>query len=153
MSAPKEATMPSANETPQPTDDKKPTSLRTYLKTARASLKSYIKGGVDSANAALAGLEASTENMGHPVIASLKTLKSEGDIAASHLSNVYKHRKEYGPHIVAGSSLLLGGMVGLRRGRIPGIVTASATGLLAYVGVYELDFDKIPQIIFGDSQN
>ena len=112
-------------------------------------LKSSIKAGVDTTNRALAGLQETSEKIGHPVVESVKHIKHEGEIAAHHIGSMYESRKEYGPHIIAGSSLLVGGIVGLRRGRVPAVVSAAATGLLTYVGVYEFEIHKIPQIIFG----
>lgn len=115
-------------------------------------LKSSIKAGVDTTNRALAGLQESSEKIGHPVVESLKHIKHEGEIAAHHVGTLYESRKEYGPQIIVGSSLLVGGIVGLRRGRVPAVVSGAATGLLTYVGVYQFELHKIPQIIFGQEK-
>jgi hypothetical protein len=112
-------------------------------------LKSSIKAGVDTTNRALASLQESSEKIGHPVVESLMHIKHEGEIATHHIGSLYESRKEYGPQIIVGSSLLVGGIVGLRRGRVPALVSGAATGLLTYVGVYEFEMHKIPQIIFG----
>jgi hypothetical protein len=119
------------------------------ISEVQSLLKSSIKTGVEKTNKALAGLEESSEKIGHPVVEALKSVKHEGEIAAHHIGSLYESRKEYGPQIIVGSSLLVGGIFGLRRGRVPAVVSGAATGLFTYVGVYEFEMHKIPQIIFG----
>jgi len=48
----------------------------------------------------------------------------------------YEHRGQYGPQIVAGSAALIGGVVALRTGKIPGALAAGLTGAAAYGNVY-----------------
>ena len=49
---------------------------------------------------------------------------------------LYQQREYYGPQLVAGSAFLVGSLVSLRRGRIPGFFTAAATGGSAYGAIY-----------------
>ena len=83
------------------------------------------------------------------MVSSLHNIQHEGEVVANKVTQFYEKRKQYGPEIIGGSALLVGGIVGLRRGRVPAIATAAATGFLAYVGVYELDLHRMPDIIFG----
>lgn len=119
------------------------------MKDIQKSLKSSIKSAVESANNVLAALEAQADKYGKPVITSLHNIQHEGEIVANKASHFYEKRKQYGPEIIGGSALVVGGIVGLRRGRVPAVATAAATGFLAYVGVYELDLHRIPDVIFG----
>ena len=48
----------------------------------------------------------------------------------------YEHRGQYGPQIVAGTALVLGGAVALRTGKIPGVLAAGLGGAAAYGNVY-----------------
>lgn len=129
--------------------DATPTPSMPSVSSVQASLKTSIKSGVESANNVLAGLEESADKYGKPVVSSLHNIQHEGEIVANKASQFYEKRKQYGPEIIGGSALLVGGIVGLRRGRVPAVATAAATGFLAYVGVYELDIHRIPDVIFG----
>jgi hypothetical protein len=119
------------------------------VSSLQASLKTSIKSGVESANKFLAGLEERADKYGQPVVSSLHNIQHEGEVVANKVTQFYEKRKQYGPEIIGGSALLVGGIVGLRRGRVPAIATAAVTGFLAYVGVYELDLHRMPDIIFG----
>lgn len=123
------------------------------MASMKTSLKSSIKSGVESANNVLAGLEESADKYGKPVVTSLHNIQHEGEIAANKATQFYDKRKQYGPEIIGGSALVVGGIVGLRRGRVPAVATAAATGFLAYVGVYELDVRRFPDIIFGQEDS
>lgn len=61
-----------------------------------------------------------------------------------------RRRKEFAPHIISSSAILAGGFAAMRRGRIAGILGASAAGAVAYGVVYdEIIVDKVPDMIFG----
>ena len=126
-----------------------PTPSVPSASDVQASLKKSIKSGVESANTALAGLQERADKVGQPLVKSLHTVQHEGAIVANKATELYTKRKQYGPEIIAGSSLLVGGIVGLRRGRVPAVVSGAATGFLTYVGVYELDLHRLPDVIFG----
>lgn len=115
----------------------------------QSSLKSSIKAGVNSANNILASLEEQADRYGKPVVKSLHDIQHEGEIVANKASVFYEKRKQYAPEIIGGSALLVGSIVGLRRGRLPALATGAATGFLAYLGVYEIDLHRMPDIIFG----
>lgn len=118
--------------------------------SVQSSLKSSIKAGVNSANKFLAGLEDTADKYGKPVVKSLQNVEREGEAFASKATKFYDQRKQYAPEIIGGSALLVGGIVGLRRGKLPAVATGAATGFLAYLGVYELDLHRMPDIIFGN---
>jgi len=115
----------------------------------KASLKTSIKSGVENANNFLASLEERADKYGQPVVASIHDIQHSGVVVAYKATQCYEKRKQYAPEIIGGSALVVGSLVGLRRGRIPAVATAAATGFLAYVGVYEIDLRRIPDVIFG----
>lgn len=112
------------------------------------SLKSIIKSGVAASNRALANMEESTEKIRTPVVSAMKTIESEGKTVAHQVGHVYQVRHEYAPHIIGGASLL-GGLIGLRRGRVPAVMVGSLSGFFAYLGVYQVDISKLPDHVFG----
>lgn len=130
-----------------------PTPSVPSVSEMQASLKKSIKSGVNSANVFLADLQEHVDKVGQPVVKSLHNVQHEGAIVATKASDFWSKRKQYGPEIIAGSSLFVGGIMGIRRGRIPAVVSGTMTGFLTYVGVYELDFDRIPDVIFGKEEN
>ena len=112
------------------------------------SLRSAIKSGVQATNNALATLEQSTEQIRTPVVATVQKVEQEGRYVAHQVAHVYQSRREYAPVLIGGSAVV-GALVGLRRGRVPAVITGSVTGFLAYLGVYQVDFHKLPDHIFG----
>lgn len=124
-------------------------SVESFAKLLETNLKASIKSGVESANNVLGSLEEQAEKYGRPVVSSLHKIEHEGEIVAHKVSSFYDKRKQYGPEIIGGSALVVGSIVGLRRGKIPALATATATGFLAYLGVYEIDLRRFPDIVFG----
>ena len=126
--------------------------LAAQISAMRASLKSGIKVAVDATNDALASAEETTISVRKPIAEGVKTVEHEGSKAISEVWKAYEHRHEYGPHIVGGSALLVGGLVGMRRGRIPAAVSAALIGGLAYTFVYEpFPLQDIPDMLKGSS--
>ena len=108
-----------------------------------------LSAAVSATNAALAQVE---EKTGAASLTVLSRMRSVGN-QARHIFRdgfvLYERRGQYGPQLVAGSALLLGGIVGLKRGRIPGALVGSAAAAGSYANVYGIDgfaFDgkKIP---------
>uniref|UniRef100_A0A7S2YS37 MICOS complex subunit n=1 Tax=Entomoneis paludosa TaxID=265537 RepID=A0A7S2YS37_9STRA len=127
--------------------------VKSQVGSIRGVLKGGIKATVDAANDGLAKIEESTISIQKPVVEGMKTAEKEGAKLITQGSHIYERRHEYGPHIVGGSSLLLGGLVGLRRGRIPGAVSAAVAGGLSYAFVYEpIPLPDLPDMIFGKKE-
>lgn len=118
------------------------------MKGIEETLRSSIKSGVSTANAALASLEKSTEKVRKPIVTSLHSAGKEGKYAAQEASHFYSVRHEYAPHIIGGATVL-GGLVGLRRGRVPAAVVGSFSGFFSYLAVYQVDFSRLPDHVFG----
>lgn len=119
------------------------------VSSIQSSIKSSIKAGVNAANKVLAELEDKADTYGKPVVKSLQNIEHEGEVIANKATKFYDQRKQYAPEIIGGSALLVGGIVGLRRGKLPAVATGAVTGFLAYLGVYELDLHRMPDIVFG----
>jgi hypothetical protein len=119
-------------------------------KPSENPLRSFVKATVDTANTALASLEQASKGVRQPVGSSLKTLGEQSSVVGGKVKYVYQRRHEFAPQLIAGSAVLGGGMMALRRGRIAGLVGAVGTGGLAYAVVYDqVNMDHLPDIIFG----
>ena len=113
------------------------------------SLRAAIQSAVQSTNKALASLEQDTERIRTPVVNAIHVLETQGQGVAHRAAHVYRCRRDYAPFLIGGSALLVGGLVGLRRGRAPAAITGSVAGFLTYLGVYEVDVSKLPEHVFG----
>jgi len=114
----------------------------------RALLKTFIKVAVSTCNKELANLEQTSEQVSMPLVATLKDAKQQGEFVVRKVVTAYETRHEYGPHIIAGSALFFGSIVGLRRGRLPAFAVGTAFGFAAYLAVYEVNIYKFPEIVF-----
>lgn len=114
----------------------------------RKTLKSAIKPAVDSTNKTLASIEESTEAIRKPLVETTGRMNREGKKLAHQASNLYAVRQQYGIENIAGATIL-GGLVGLRRGRIPAATIGSLSGFLAYIFVYQVDARHLPSKLFG----
>mmetsp|Transcript_33807 Transcript_33807/g.81973 ORF Transcript_33807/g.81973 Transcript_33807/m.81973 type:complete len:127 (+) Transcript_33807:33-413(+) len=96
-----------------------------------------IKEAVALTNIGLSKLERLGKDIQQPIAQSFGTVGDKSSEALDVAFNAYDKRKEYGSQIIASSSLGFG-VVGLvRRGRIGGIIGASAAGATAYGIVYD----------------
>jgi hypothetical protein len=112
------------------------------------SMRESIKSGVEAANRTLANLEETSDRISKPVVSTFHKVEREGRDIAQQVSYVYTFRHDYAPYLMGGS-FLLGGLLGLRRGKIPAAVTASMFGFISYLGVYQVDIKKLPEHVFG----
>lgn len=118
------------------------------MKNFEESLRSTIRSGVTAANGALASMESSTESIRKPMVTSIKTVGKEGKYLAQEASHLYSARREYAPHIIGGATVL-GGLIGLRRGRVPAAIAGSLSGFISYLAVYQVDVARLPDHILG----
>ncbi|KAL7472689.1 hypothetical protein ACHAXS_013074 [Conticribra weissflogii] len=95
-----------------------------------------IKRFVAATNSTLAALEETTTTSSTALISRIRSLGHQGSVIASRAISTYEHRGQYGPQVVAGAALLVGGAVGLRSGKIPGVLAAGAGGAAAYGNIY-----------------
>mmetsp|Transcript_14787 Transcript_14787/g.19352 ORF Transcript_14787/g.19352 Transcript_14787/m.19352 type:complete len:167 (-) Transcript_14787:94-594(-) len=125
----------------------------SQIGSLRASLKQGVKASVHATNDALAKAEETTIELRKPIAQGLKTMEYEGSKGIAVVWKAHARRHEFGPHIVGGSALLVGALVGLRRGRIPGVVSAAVAGGLAYAFAYEpFPLQDIPDLVFGNKK-
>lgn len=124
-------------------------TLPSFTGRSGDPLYDCLSTAVSATNATLAQVE---EKTGAASLTVLSRMRSVGN-QARHIFRdgfvLYERRGQYGPQLVAGSALLLGGIVGLKRGRIPGALVGSAAAAGSYANVYGIDgfaFDgkKIP---------
>jgi len=120
--------------TDQVTPDSSPASPK---KTSNDTLLlQSIKQIVKVTNAGLASFEEATDESSTMFVSRLLELAKQGRYIATRAATTYERRGQYGPQIVAGSAAVVGGVVALRTGRIPGALAASVTGAAAYGNVY-----------------
>jgi hypothetical protein len=130
-----------------PKDNKLP-SMDDIHKSFKASLKSAVQ----STNSFLASLEHATT----PLVNTVKSVEKEGSAFARQAvttgQTLYDRRFEYGPYLVASSSLVVGGIFAVRRGKLPGVLGGAFAGGLTYVAIYETKFDKYSDLVFGKKE-
>jgi hypothetical protein len=98
------------------------------------NLKSNLKSAIQSTNRALASLEDFVDiNISAPVSKGLQ----QSAVYTAKAKKVYEHRLEYGPYLVAGSAVVVGGIMSLRRGKISGALAGLLSAGAAYTAVYE----------------
>lgn len=102
-------------------------------------LKETLRSAVAATNRALAQLEKTTRSIQAPVSSAWQQASATGTMAAAYALEAYEHRHEYGPAAVVTTSVVTGGIVSLRRGRLPGAVAAVLAGGAAYGVIYGLD--------------
>jgi hypothetical protein len=101
------------------------------------SFRSTIRSGVDSANKALATVQEVTEQVQKPVVQGLHLVQDETQYLAHQARRFYDYRYEYGPYFVFAGAVMVGSVVTMRRGRVPGALAGIATGGVTYVSLYE----------------
>jgi hypothetical protein len=133
---------------------------RSTLKNARATFERNVRTGVHesvhSANKLLASLEKQTSEVSKPVAQGLQRVQQE---VVPHWTQqavrVYEQRLDYGPQLVAGSTVLVGSWVALRRGKIPAAFYGTLAGSLAYLIVYDPPVPPLEDVadwIFGEKK-
>eukprot|EP00584_Thalassiosira_punctigera_P011531 CAMPEP_0172568902 /NCGR_PEP_ID=MMETSP1067-20121228/121458_1 /TAXON_ID=265564 ORGANISM="Thalassiosira punctigera, Strain Tpunct2005C2" /NCGR_SAMPLE_ID=MMETSP1067 /ASSEMBLY_ACC=CAM_ASM_000444 /LENGTH=146 /DNA_ID=CAMNT_0013360615 /DNA_START=220 /DNA_END=660 /DNA_ORIENTATION=+ len=96
-----------------------------------------IKQFVNLTNSTLANFERATDESSTMIVSRLRQLGRQGWHIASRSLSTYEHRGQYGPQIVAGAAVVVGGAVALRTRRVPAaLVGAGLGGAAAYGNVY-----------------
>jgi len=99
-------------------------------------LRQFVKGTVDATNHTLACMEHSYNDAQEFVSSRIRPLYRQMSYAGSRILDLYEQRQLYGPQIIGSSSVLLGGLTAVRRGRIPGAFMGVMAGAGAYAAVY-----------------
>jgi hypothetical protein len=94
---------------------------------------------VSATNAALARVEEKTGAASSTVLLRTRSLSSQARTLFRDGLVLYERRGQYGPQLVAGSAVLFGSIVGLRRGRVPGALVGSGVGVGAYANIYGVE--------------
>lgn len=100
------------------------------------SLKTSIKKVVDVTNSTLATFEKATDESSTAFVSRLTSVGKQARHIANRTMTAYENRTSYGPHFVAGTALLVGGAVALRRGKFTGAFAGALGGAVAYGNVY-----------------
>ena len=110
-----------------------------YKKVADESLRSGIKSLVNTTNTTLASLEHTTNVTSTSIVSRLNTIGHQLRYAYGRWSAMYNNRQTYGVPVIAGSALVVGSIVGVRRGKIVGGVSALFTGGGCYANIYGIN--------------
>jgi hypothetical protein len=138
----------------KPDDDNKNNDLlnnmiaqaRSMMRDAVATFKSNVRLGVhesvQSANKMLEFAEKQTNELRKPVSHGLKRVQQQVvPYWTEKAVRIYEQRLDYGPQLVTGSAVLVGGYKALRRGNgasmLPAAFYATFAGSLAYMIIYE----------------
>jgi len=104
------------------------------------SLNAVIKASVEQTNNILSQLEITKQDIDFRInsfaSSRLQPLMYQMKNVVNKAIVLYSQREYYGPQIVAGSAIAVGGLVTLRRGRLPGFFTAGVTGTGTYTAIY-----------------
>mmetsp|Transcript_13659 Transcript_13659/g.24730 ORF Transcript_13659/g.24730 Transcript_13659/m.24730 type:complete len:149 (+) Transcript_13659:151-597(+) len=99
-------------------------------------IRAPIKSAVGFTNATLADVEEAYHNVKSEVMPNLEAAATTVQAGAQHVVTVYEKRRQYGPAIIGGTAVVMGGLVTLRRGKVPGAFVGALSAAGAYVGVY-----------------
>jgi hypothetical protein len=117
---------------------------------ASKSFKAYLHNGVESVNKVLSAVHDTADSVRSPILKGIDEVESRSSVVATKAMLMYERRHEFGPHIVGGSAIGVGGLIAMRRGRVPGALMGIMAGGLAYLAVYEsVPLSDIPDVIFG----
>mmetsp|Transcript_17218 Transcript_17218/g.24237 ORF Transcript_17218/g.24237 Transcript_17218/m.24237 type:complete len:132 (+) Transcript_17218:116-511(+) len=121
-------------------DDDKPNNNTNPLRTG-------IKAFVNSTNSVLASLERTSQTVGKPLVDNIHVIGQESAKIGGQLVHAYEVRKQYGPEIIGTTAFCMTSLVGLRRGKLPGVVAGTMTAGLTYLGIYEVDLYQLKEKI------
>jgi len=102
----------------------------------REHLKIGIVRAVNTTNTILSELEKTNDTVQATFVSRARPLMTRLRYNFQRTFQYFDQRAYYGVPIVIGSSLMAGLLVGVRRGRVPGVITGLITGGGAYCGVY-----------------
>jgi hypothetical protein len=122
-------------------------------KQPQDQLKEAIKSAVASANDGLERLQVKFDDFKKPISSTLQTVQDGSASTVDSIKNLYQRRHEYAPEIIGGTTVVTGGYFLLRRGRAAAVLGGMLGAGAAYAIVYdEFDFEKIPDVVFGNKK-
>jgi len=131
--------MTESNDTPKSSENMESVGgVSNGWTKARSTMKSGIKSGVDGLNDVLASSEVQYTSIVSRLSTSSIYMRRLGERSMGHLVRYYSVRRDYGVEAVVGSTVVIGGLTGLRRGRIQGAAAGILAGSLAYGFAYGL---------------
>jgi len=102
----------------------------------RSTFRHGITTAVSTTNTLLAHLEQTNTTANTHIVSRIRPIGENLRVGLQRSFIAYEQRRNYGVPIVVGSAVVVGAVVGVRRGKIPAVVMSAATGLGSYVGVY-----------------
>lgn len=103
-------------------------------------LPRFIKQAVNLTNSTLSSFEQAADESSTMFVSRLQQLGRQARHIATRAVSTYEQRTQYGPQIVAGSAVVMGGVIALRTRRLPaGVVAGGLGGAAAYGNIYGYD--------------
>lgn len=133
-------------------------SWKELKKSTKSTIHSSVHTIVNGTNQVLNNLYHVSENVRIPVTTALTRAESYGETIIVKSRHLYEQRYQYAPYWVLGSTIGSGILVGIRRGRIPGLIVGSMIGTITYISLYgdESAIKQAPEFSFpslNDYQN
>lgn len=108
-------------------------------KELEENVRSTIKSTVQSTNKLLGSMEYTSHQISSSLVSRVRSIGGIVEHGFQRASYAYEKRFQYGPAIVMGTGVCFGGLVALRRGKLPGALTGALTGSAAYTAIYRPD--------------
>ena len=117
------------------------TNWNDIRSVSQSYLRSFVQTSVRSINGGLATLETVTTEVSKPLHTGFDTVATNTSYASKKVVEVYDQRYQYGPFIIVGSAVVVGGLMALRsKSRTAGLITSLITGGATYGAIYENPF-------------
>lgn len=128
-------------------DDNNKSSVSTTIPNwneIKMKIRSSIKSSVQIVNNTLASLEDKTKQMKQPIQHQLSIIGKQSSLFVAKGINIYEtERYEYGPYLVAGTSIFVLTIGALRRSnRYMTLFSALLSGAVTYGVIYENPFEN-----------
>jgi len=117
-------------------------SEKPKFEIPKVDLNSAIKAGVQKTNGLLAILESEKVQTSNIVSSRFRPLLNQAYTYAQRGVVLYEQRKYYGPQIIGGTAAVVGGLFGIRRGKIPGLFMGGLSGAGSYGFVYGIPSEE-----------
>ena len=146
MSSEKDTDPPTSPDEGEGSNNKSSVNLPNIsLPKELPSLKDSLSQAVQATNRALASAEETVTGMRERLSPLLHQASETATTVASTATDLYEHRKEYGPVTIGGTSIVTGAVVTLRRGKLPGLVAATLASAATYGVIYGLEGLEMPK--------
>lgn len=122
-----------------PTDNSATTTPQSTPSSNNGSFLGSLQLFVAATNSTLASFEQTTQESSTMFASRLSALGRQMAYVSSRAAAGYESRRDYGPQLIGGAALVVGGVVGLRTGKIGGALAGGLGGTAAYENIYGIN--------------